>query len=103
MTTHATAEDLQQTIRKRTEKRKANSAWSKHTDRKEEKVLRKEKKIRKRKWLKSTEEGVPSTSNHEEDQDDWQELAREEIMAKKVKKGEIDQQVFDAEFDVDFE
>ena len=102
MATQVTAEDLQQTIRKRTEKQKANSAWSKHTDRKEEKTLRKEKRIRKRKWLKSAEEIVPSTSNHEEDQDDWQELAREERMAKKVKKGEIGQHAFDAEFDVDF-
>jgi ATP-dependent RNA helicase DDX55/SPB4 len=84
------------------EKRKANSAWSKHTERKEEKVLRKEKRIRKRKWLKSTGENVPGTSNHEEDQDDWQELAREERMAKKVKKGEIDQHAFDAEFGADF-
>ena len=34
----------------------------------------------------------------EGNEDDWEELAREERMAKKVKKGEIAQLEFDAEF-----
>ena len=34
----------------------------------------------------------------EDDGDDWEELAREERMAKRVKKGHISQTEFDAEF-----
>ena len=33
-----------------------------------------------------------------EDDDDWDDLAREERMAKKVRKGEVSQKAFDAEF-----
>lgn len=36
--------------------------------------------------------------DNEHDGDDWDELAREERMVKKVKKGEISQKQFDAEF-----
>jgi ATP-dependent RNA helicase DDX55/SPB4 len=40
------------------------------------------------------------TSNGEDSDDgsDWEELAREERMAKKVKRGEVSQKAFDAEF-----
>ena len=70
---------------------------------KEEKEKRKEKKDRKRKWLKSHEqEKVDSKDGDNEDGedegDDWDELAREERMAKKLKRGNITQSDFDMEF-----
>lgn len=38
-------------------------------------------------------------STHSDDEeDDWDELAREERMAKKLKKGEVSQREFDVEF-----
>ncbi|KAG5350176.1 hypothetical protein C0989_012384 [Termitomyces sp. Mn162] len=103
---------------KRVEKKKANAAWSAQTQKKEVKELRKEKRLRKKKWLQSQararvaselpdgsslkrgredEESVNSHGNG----DEWDELAREERMAKKVKKGVINQRAFDAEFGID--
>lgn len=88
----------------RREKRKRNLAWSEKIVRKEEQEKRKDKKIRKRKWLRAqaaepSHEGLNTPGeNNEVDGDDWAELAREERMAKKVKRGDISQKVFDAEF-----
>ncbi|KNZ78062.1 ATP-dependent rRNA helicase SPB4 [Termitomyces sp. J132] len=91
---------------KRVEKKKANAAWSAQTQKKEVKELRKEKRLRKKKWLQSQararvaselpdgsslkrgredEESVNSHGNG----DEWDELAREERMAKKVKKAHL--------------
>ena len=69
----------------------------------QEKEKRKEKKERKRKWLKNQEqEKVDSKDGDNEDGedegDDWDELAREERMAKKLKRGNITQSDFDMEF-----
>lgn len=42
--------------------------------------------------------GLEVDDEDQNDEDDWEELAREERMAKKVKKGEMSQLEFDAEF-----
>lgn len=81
----------------------ANAAWSKQTTRQEEREKRKDKKDRKRKWLKSQQEAAPSSipnssANVGDVEDDWDDLAREEKMAKKLKKGGITQASFDEEF-----
>ena len=90
------------------EKKKANTAWSNKVVKKEEKMKRKEKKDKKREWLKQDrtetavgeKRGRPERANTEGDvdEDDWDELAREERMAKKVKKGIVSQDAFDGEF-----
>ncbi|KAF8897556.1 DEAD-domain-containing protein [Infundibulicybe gibba] len=95
----------------RAEKRKHNAAWSEKAEKREERDKRKEKKSRKRKWLKehaaaagpgdaatlsNQPQGVGSGGEDDsEDIDDW---AKEERMAKKVRKGELSQKAFDAEF-----
>ncbi|GLB33835.1 putative DEAD-domain-containing protein [Lyophyllum shimeji] len=100
----ATARELEKEKRRaaRAEKKKANAAWSAQTERKEARELRKEKKSRKRKWLKaqgaaksaqSTDDSSKRGREEEEgreakdDGDDWEELAREERMAKRVRRG----------------
>ena len=87
----------------RAEKKVANASWSNKVVKKEEKEKRKEKKDRKRKWLKNQEqEKVDSkygdNEDGEDEGDDWDELAREERMAKKLKRGNITQSDFDMEF-----
>ncbi|KAJ7460915.1 DEAD-domain-containing protein [Mycena galericulata] len=90
----------------RAEKQKANLAWSDKVVKREEKERRKDQKNRKRKWLKTqATTAVPAKQEHGEhgDQvpdegDDWEELAREERMAKKMRKGDVSQKAFDAEF-----
>ncbi|KAF5333397.1 hypothetical protein D9611_002617 [Ephemerocybe angulata] len=100
----------------RSRKKKANAAWSEKLDQQDERTKRKEKKAAKAKWLKqqqkeanasiseaaTTTDGTGSKRVRDDDggddDEDWDELAREERMAKKVKKGEVSQKVFDAEF-----
>ncbi|KAJ7778620.1 DEAD-domain-containing protein [Mycena maculata] len=89
----------------RAEKQKANGAWSDKVVKKEEKEKRKDWKDRKRKWLKTqtqVEAAKPEHGEHGDevgdDHDDWEELAREERMAKKMRKGDFSQKAFDAEF-----
>lgn len=98
----------------RVAKKKANVAWSDQTLRKEARDQRKEKKAKKKQWVKSQQSHQPQPSSStsaipqkrglevddedEDDEDDWAELAREERMAKKVKKGAVTQLEFDAEF-----
>lgn len=94
--------------RERVEKKKANAAWSNKVVKKEVKVKRQVKKDKKRESLKeSTTEQVlgekrerAASDEVDEDamEDDWGELAREERMAKKVKKGLVSQDAFDGEF-----
>jgi len=94
-------------------KKKANVAWSNHTFKQEIREKRKEKKTKKKQWLKSQPQqpqppssdsavpqkrGLETDDEDEDDEDDWAELAREERMAKKVKRGEMTQLEFDAEF-----
>ncbi|KAG6836515.1 hypothetical protein H0H93_007192 [Arthromyces matolae] len=95
----------------RAQKAKSNVAWSAQTQKKEAKELRKEKRTRKKKWLQSqiAEPSAVGSVKREREGDDsdidegdeWDELAREERMAKKVKRGAIKQQAFDAEFGMD--
>ena len=80
--------------------------------RKEEKDARREKRERKRRWLKTyaTHESTeahqslkrlrsPASGNgSSQDDDDWEQLAAEERMAKKVRQGDVSQELFDAEF-----
>ena len=91
------------------EKKKANAAWSNKVAKKEEKEKRKLKKENKRKWLKEQQKSAEATNNdkkrsrgagedEDDDGDDWEELAREERMAKKLKRGEISQKEFDNAF-----
>ena len=91
-------------------KKKANAAWSDKTVRKEVRDKRKDKKAKRKQWLKSQQpqsssasvvpqkRGLEADDEGEGNEDDWEELAREERMAKKVKKGEITQLEFDTEF-----
>ncbi|KDQ56242.1 hypothetical protein JAAARDRAFT_158206 [Jaapia argillacea MUCL 33604] len=88
----------------RAEKKKQNVAWSDKIVRQESREVRKEKKDRKRKWLKEQikKEGSgvkrARVGDGDEEGEDWKELAREEKMAKKVKRGVVPQREFDAEF-----
>jgi ATP-dependent RNA helicase DDX55/SPB4 len=61
--------------------------------------VRKEKKQKKKEFLKRQVEEEKESQKRKleedkEDQDDWAELAREEKMAKKVKKGRMDKKAF---------
>ncbi|KAH7929467.1 DEAD-domain-containing protein [Leucogyrophana mollusca] len=88
----------------RAAKRKRNTAWSQQADSQQEKEKRKEKKDRKRKWLKSQKDSNDATTKESsgdaevDAEDDWDELAREERLAKKVRKGTAAQRDFDQEF-----
>ncbi|KZT27125.1 DEAD-domain-containing protein [Neolentinus lepideus HHB14362 ss-1] len=84
-------------------KAKTSVAWSNQLARKDEKEKRKEKKERKRKWLKAQMQeemakGEGLKRGRMDNDEDWKELAREERMAKKVKKGLVGQEDFDNEF-----
>ncbi|KAF8138261.1 DEAD-domain-containing protein [Boletus edulis] len=98
-----------ETIEIRAAKRKRNAPWSQQEVNKEQKERRKLKRDRKRQWLKSQTAANHSAtvpvksqstedSQDDEDEDDWDELVKEERLAKKVRKGTTTQQVFDAEF-----
>lgn len=101
-------EEIERRKRERADKKKANTAWSNKVVKKEEKLKRKEKRGKKREWLKqsTTEKAVGEKRGRAESVgtegddigDDWDELAREERMAKKVKKGLVSQDAFDGEF-----
>ncbi|KAJ7184388.1 DEAD-domain-containing protein [Mycena filopes] len=92
----------------RAEKQKANGAWSEKVEKKEEREKRREKKGKKRKWLKTQvaegakqedgEHGDGAAGETAGEGDDWEEIAREERMAKKMRKGDVSQKAFDAEF-----
>ncbi|KAI0093577.1 DEAD-domain-containing protein [Irpex rosettiformis] len=103
------AEKRKQRQKQRTEQKKSNLAWSNKVSKREVKEKRKEKKERKKKWEReqqvedsATASGSakrPRSPDDEDDgEDDWEELAREERMAKKLKKGEISQTEFDNQF-----
>ncbi|KAH9857084.1 DEAD-domain-containing protein [Lenzites betulinus] len=104
------AEDIAKRQASRAEAQKANLAWSDKMKKQEERDKRKEKKDRKKKWQKTQEASTATTEqtgskreldnsdSESEGGDDWAELAREERAAKRVKKGHISQNQFDAEF-----
>lgn len=100
--------------KERAEKQKVNAPWSSKTFKKEEKDKRKEKKERKKQWIKEQTAESKNMESKKRDADeldeaqddgddgdggdDWAELAREERLAKKVKKGHLSQDAFDEEF-----
>lgn len=85
---------------KPTQKKKANAAWSNKQDAKDRKLKRKEIKQAKREYLKkqAQEEEANKKRELEEEEDDWEELANEERMYKKMKKGKLDKNVFEEMF-----
>ncbi|KAH9842730.1 DEAD-domain-containing protein [Rhodofomes roseus] len=101
-------EHIQKRKHEREKKKKANAAWSSKVVKQEEKLKRKEIKGKKREWLKQNQpeevvgekrqRGVSVDEGSDGGEDDWDALAREERMAKKVKKGLVAQDVFDGEF-----
>ncbi|KAI8885193.1 DEAD-domain-containing protein [Backusella circina FSU 941] len=83
--------------------KKKTAAWSDKAEAKERKQVRKEKKQKKREFLKRQAEEDKETQKRklEEDQediDDWEEMAKEERMAKKVRKGQMNKKDFDDMF-----
>ncbi|KAF8639828.1 hypothetical protein AX17_001084 [Amanita inopinata Kibby_2008] len=90
-------------------RKRRNTAWSQQFSRKVEREKRREKRVKKKNWLKeqtkATNEQTADRGKRDhsdvdggKDGDDWEDLAREERMAKKLKRGEISQTEFDAEF-----
>ncbi|KAJ7915570.1 DEAD-domain-containing protein [Mycena leptocephala] len=82
----------------RAEKQKTYVAWSDKVAKKEEREKRREKKGKKRKWLKTQTADGGHGDEAVDEGDDWEEIAREERMAKKMRKGDVSQKAFDAEF-----
>jgi ATP-dependent RNA helicase DDX55/SPB4 len=109
----ARADEKEKRSAERAEKKQQNSAWSNQVSRKEGKDKRREKKDRKKKWLKGQmsinevaaggdqnlkRARTPTTEADEGSGDEWDELAREERMAKKVRRGNVSQGAFDEQF-----
>jgi ATP-dependent RNA helicase DDX55/SPB4 len=87
---------------------KPGLSWSHQHEKRVEREKRKEKKGKKKTWLKtqqSTQPGPaePITVNSKRartdqaEEDEWEELAREERMAKKLRKGDVSLEAFDKE------
>lgn len=97
-----------------TKGKKKKAAWSAQTERKEGRQKRQEKRMLKKSWLTlhktASISGSDTKSTRKRDRDEvgnddsdldaneWVELAREEKMAKRLRKGKISQREFDAEF-----
>lgn len=110
------AEEVKKRKAQREEKQKTNAAWSDKTRKREGREIRREKKDRKKKWEKAQAKAGAGTDKvgvkrglgdadcesgeggSGDEGNDWDELAREERMAKRVKKGHLSQTEFDAEF-----
>lgn len=75
--------------------RQVTEAWSAKKEAKMKKQERRTKKERKKEYLKRKAEEV---EKDDDDADDWDELAAEERMAKKVRKGKVNQKEFDTMF-----
>ncbi len=83
------------------QKKKAQAAWSNKAVKQEEKERRREKRTKKKQWEKAQENEKKrqrQTEDERADGEDWAELAKEERMAKKVKRGDVTQKDFDMEF-----
>lgn len=89
--------------------KKSNLAWSDKTQRKVERERRKDKRAKKNIYKSQGSAGnttdtlkrereVPTDGGEEISAEDWNEMLREERMAKRVRKGDISQEAFDAEF-----
>ncbi|KAJ7590983.1 DEAD-domain-containing protein [Mycena floridula] len=88
----------------RAEKTKLNAAWSDKASQQEKREKRQAKSKGKKKWLKEQQQQQLAAAESakrlraESDGEDWDEMAREERLAKKVKRGDVSQAVFDGEF-----
>lgn len=74
-------------------------SWSDKQAAKDSKLLRQEKKKRKRDWLQKQHDGAISeqkNSDNEQEDDDWAALRQEEKLAKKVKRGKMSAQDMEA-------
>ncbi|CAE6446046.1 unnamed protein product [Rhizoctonia solani] len=90
-------------------RKKKNSAWSNNVDRAQAREIRKEKKGRKREWLKKqknatvqteTQDKVSDDSGDDDDDDqDWEELKAEERATKKMKRSGKEQPETIASYD----
>jgi len=79
----------------RRERNKQNEAWSSKTGQKEERDRRREKKGRKKAWMKeqAAKEGEAEkdvSSDGGDEAEDWEELKREDRMAKKARQAAFD-------------
>ena len=74
---------------KRLEQKKKNSAWSEKVTVKEERDKRREKKAKKREWLKANAGEDAQTGGAHLEDEEWEELANEERLAKKRKKENV--------------
>lgn len=88
--TSQAAEDKQRERTERRQKKRMNGAWSDKVSLKEQREKRKDKKGRKKAWLKSqasqTMEIEPRDRQDAKDvADDWEELKKEDRLAKKAK------------------
>ncbi|KAF8914605.1 DEAD-domain-containing protein [Mucidula mucida] len=85
----------------RKQKKKFNLSWSDKVVKSEERDLRKEKRLKKKTWEKEQNKKREHDEVDEDGEggDDWDDLAKEERMAKKVRRGEVSQKEFDMEFD----
>ena len=91
--------DLQAKVRAR--QKQKNESWSKQNAKKQEKSKKKEKRNMNRQRLKlqaNQSEDSKAVKRHAEEGGDWDDLAREERMMKKVKRGEVASEDFDREF-----
>ena len=83
---------------------RANLPWSRQNAKKAERERKRDIKSRKKRWLHD-QQNSPSLEGNKRrgetsgsDEDDWDDLAKEERMAKKVRRGEISKEDFDAAF-----
>ncbi|KAI9307414.1 P-loop containing nucleoside triphosphate hydrolase protein [Cunninghamella echinulata] len=90
---------------KNQEKPKKSAPWSQKTEAKNKKMDRKVKKERKNEYLKRTQEEMNANKNggDGDDEDDWDELAKEERLAKKVRKGKLSKKQFNDMVDEDLD
>jgi ATP-dependent RNA helicase DDX55/SPB4 len=99
-TTTARRQEREVAREQRNSLKKKNGAWSDHVARAEARDTRKEKRGRKREWLKKQkysneeeqkdegeEKAGDAGGSGDDDTEDWEELKAEERMAKKAKRG----------------
>ncbi|KAI8089933.1 P-loop containing nucleoside triphosphate hydrolase protein [Halteromyces radiatus] len=82
-----------------TRRPKKTTAWSNKIEAKDRKADRRLKKDRKKDYLKRKQDSQQDTMDDNDDDlddNDWDDLAKEERLAKKVRKGKISRQDFDA-------
>ncbi|GAB1524137.1 ATP-dependent rRNA helicase spb4 [Rhizoctonia solani] len=107
-TAEARQREREATREQRMSQKKKNSAWSNQIARSEARELRKEKKGRKREWLKrqqilvaetETQDKVSDDSGDDDGEQDWEELKAEERASKKMKKSTKEQTETMASYD----